>query len=107
MKKGFILFFIIFSFSKLFSELNVFVDINRFIDRQGNTRYEVSYQIPYNQIEFQRVKNGYRAILKIDFSLKKNDKVVYSKPLLSQLIETNDVINSPKYSYQDKIHFSL
>ncbi len=107
MKKMILFFAAIFFIGKIFAEITAFVDVNRFLDDKHNTKYEIAYQIPYNQIGFQRVKGGYRAVLKIILSLKKDGKTVYSKPLLRQLLESNDITNNSNFSYQDKLHFSL
>ena len=107
MKKIFNLIILLFLASSIFAEMTIFVDVNRFLDVSGKTKYEISYQIPYNQLQFQRVKNGYRALIKIKLSLIKNGKVVFTKPLLRQLLETENVTDNPTYSYQDKLHFSL
>jgi len=103
--------FIIITLLSIFSygnaKINVFVDVNRFKDVKNHTKFEIAYQIPYNQLSFQRIEKGYRALIKIKLSLIKNGKVVFTKPLLRQLLETNNVIDSEDFSYQDKLHFSL
>ncbi len=58
---------ILISFSTLLGsdKLNMFIDYNRFLDKNKNTILLLDYQIPYENLTFLAKNNGYFAELNV------------------------------------------
>ncbi|MCK4654476.1 MAG: hypothetical protein KAU01_08520, partial [Candidatus Cloacimonetes bacterium] len=108
MKKLVTIIFLISSLSSLFTEnLNISVDQNRFLDSSNNTIFEINYQIPYRELDFQRDSLGFMARLEVKFSLQKNEKIVYEDEFVNKIVLTNQELTRSDNYFSDKISLTL
>ncbi|MCK4694246.1 MAG: hypothetical protein KAT74_00715, partial [Candidatus Cloacimonetes bacterium] len=108
MKKLVTIIFLISSLSSLFTEnLNISVDQNRFLDSSNNTIFEINYQIPYRELDFQRDSLGFVTRLQVKFSLQKNEKAVYADEFINKIILTNQELTRSDNYFSDKISLTL
>jgi len=92
-------------FGSLFAEFQVFVENNRF-KLEDSTIHDITYQIPYNKLEFSKTPRGFMAKIKVNLELLADGKVVYTYPFENNIIVTNyEKTVSYKY-YSDKISLS-
>lgn len=91
----------------LAAELQVFVDINRFFDKDKNTIFEINYEIPYKYLDFLEKDSTYVALIKTEMLLLKNNKSVYNKNYTNQIsLRDEDSIES-ETTFKDKITLTL
>ncbi|MCK4312686.1 MAG: GWxTD domain-containing protein [Candidatus Cloacimonetes bacterium] len=108
MKKLVTIIFLISSVSSLFAEnLNISVDQNRFLDSSNNTIFEINYQIPYRELDFQRDSLGFVTRLEVKFSLQKNEKIVYADEFVNKIVLTNQELTRSDNYFSDKISLTL
>lgn len=89
-------------------DLNVSVNQKRFFDENGNTVFEINYEIAYKDLNFIWSDSlGYAADLFIDFKLLKNDKLIYEDDFNNKIIVRNKVSPASDDSFKDKITFAL
>lgn len=93
-------------FGTLFAEIQVFVENNRF-KLGSSTVHEITYQIPYDKLDFGKIPNSYYlAKIQVNLELLVDGKVVYEYPFENNIIVTSyEKTISPKY-YSDKISLS-
>lgn len=90
-------------------EIDMFVDLNRFLDREGNTIYHINYKIPYNQITFTEIEEGFMATVDVKISAEAEDG---EKTLLNEFahyigVRDKMAIFSETQYYLDKIELAL
>ena len=101
---------ILISFSTLLGsdKLNMFIDYNRFLDKNKNTILLLDYQIPYENLAFLAKNNGYFAELNVKVKITEADSVFLEH-------EINDIIGvknkadtgNRKKSYLNRLSFTL
>lgn len=101
---------ILFAFSTLLGsdKLNMFIDYNRFLDKNKNTILLLDYQIPYENLAFLASNNGYFAELNVKVKITEADSVFLEH-------EINDIIGvknkadtgNRKKSYLNRLSFTL
>lgn len=101
---------ILFAFSTLLGsdKLNMFIDYNRFLDKNKNTILLLDYQIPYENLAFLATNNGYFAELNVKVKITEADSVFLEH-------EINDIIGvknkadtgNRKKSYLNRLSFTL
>ncbi len=88
--------------------LGLFLDVNRYLDRNGNTRFVIDYQVPYKNLEFKPRNTGFYAELQVSIQLAYPD----SEAFIDLKSFTNNIGVSRKYditsdkSYLDRISLS-
>ena len=98
------------SFCLLFSseKLNMYLDYNRFLDKNKNTILLLDYQVPYNNLAFMAKNNGYFAELQVAVKIVEGDSVLAQH-------EINDIIgvknkadtSSKQKSYLNRFSFVM
>ena len=108
MKQVFLLFsFLVICGGLLAQQWNITVDPNRFLDEKGNTIFEINYQIPYQDLKFERTEQGFVARLKVSFALNKGEKIAYQDEFVNKIIlKDAATANSPRF-FSDKIILTL
>jgi len=106
MNKILALIFILMSAS-LFTDLQIVIDDNRFLDEKLNTILEINYEIPYKELLFIKTENGFEAQLKIDFKVFSEDQEVYKQEFTNQIILTNQEKTVSDGNFLDKISLTL
>ncbi|MDY0217996.1 MAG: GWxTD domain-containing protein [Candidatus Cloacimonas acidaminovorans] len=101
---------VLFSFSTLLGsdKLNMFIDYNRFLDKNKNTILLLDYQIPYENLAFLATNNGYFAELNVKVKITEADSIFLEH-------EINDIIGvknkadtgNRKKSYLNRLSFTL
>ena len=101
---------ILFAFSTLLGsdKLNMFIDYNRFLDKNKNTILLLDYQIPYENLAFLATNNGYFAELNVKVKITEADSIFLEH-------EINDIIRvknkadtgNRKKSYLNRLSFTL
>ena len=101
---------ILISFSTLLGsdKLNMFIDYNRFLDKNKNTILLLDYQIPYENLAFLAKNNGYFAELNVKVKITEADSIFLEH-------EINDIIGvknkadtgNRKKSYLNRLSFTL
>jgi len=101
---------ILFAFSTLLGsdKLNMFIDYNRFLDKNKNTILLLDYQIPYENLAFLATNNGYFAELNVKVKITEADSIFLEH-------EINDIIGvknkadtgNRKKSYLNRLSFTL
>lgn len=101
---------ILISFSTLLGsdKLNMFIDYNRFLDKNKNTILLLDYQIPYENLAFLATNNGYFAELNVKVKITEADSIFLEH-------EINDIIGvknkadtgNRKKSYLNRLSFTL
>ncbi len=88
--------------------LGMFVDVKRYWDDKGNTKYVIDYQVPYKNMMFLTRGTGYFAELKVTLSIANADSVIYTKEFTNNIGVSRkyDVTSSGK-SYLDRISLTL
>ena len=89
------------------ADLAVAVDQNRFLDEKGNTKLELLYQVPYNELIFLRDEFGFTAELKVVLSLEKDGKEVYRYPFSNKIVVREFDKTNLKINFKDKISLTL
>ncbi|MBC8416133.1 MAG: GWxTD domain-containing protein [Candidatus Cloacimonetes bacterium] len=108
MKQAFLLFsFLAISGSLLAQQLNITVDPNRFLDEKGNTIFEINYQIPYQDLKFERTEQGFVARLKVNFALNKGEKIAYQDEFVNKIIMKDAATADSPCFFSDKIILAL
>ncbi len=101
---------VLFAFSTLLGsdKLNMFIDYNRFLDKNKNTILLLDYQIPYENLAFLAKNNGYFAELNVKVKITEADSIFLEH-------EINDIIGvknkadtgNRKKSYLNRLSFTL
>jgi len=101
---------VLFAFSTLLGsdKLNMFIDYNRFLDKNKNTILLLDYQIPYENLAFLATNNGYFAELNVKVKITEADSIFLEH-------EINDIIGvknkadtgNRKKSYLNRLSFTL
>jgi len=101
---------ILFAFSTLLGsdKLNMFIDYNRFLDKNKNTILLLDYQIPYENLAFLATNNGYFAELNVKVKITEADSIFLEH-------EINDIIGvknkadtgNRKKSYLNRLSFTF
>ena len=101
---------ILFAFSTLLGsdKLNMFIDYNRFLDKNKNTILLLDYQIPYENLAFLAKNNGYFAELNVKVKITEADSIFLEH-------EINDIIGvknkadtgNRKKSYLNRLSFTF
>lgn len=88
--------------------LNLFIDYNRFLDKDKSTILLVDYQIPYRNLVFIAQENGYFAEVQVKVELMLADSVVVHQEVMDKIGISNkaDAANQQK-SYLNRLSFSL
>ena len=89
-------------------KLNMYLDYNRFLDKNKNTILLVDYQVPYNNLAFIAKNNGYFAELQVAVKIVDGDSVLAHH-------EINDIIGvknkadtgSKQKSYLNRLSFVM
>ena len=103
-----LLILIVISFSLLFSdELPVSVDLNRFLDDNSNTIFDLNYQIPYSSLQFERTDSGFTANLKGEYMLTMDGEIVDKGDFANKLIFPNQEMTRSGKLFRDKISVTL
>ena len=87
--------------------LNVVVDDNRYLDANGNTRLEMVYQVPYNNLIFERSEHGFEADLDVTISLERDGEIVYEKTFTNRIITHQFDKTVSNTLYKDKMVLTL
>mgnify|MGYP006274634383 CR=1 FL=1 len=88
--------------------LKIYVDGNRFLTKNGNTRFEFNYKILYKNLEFTKNPKNFSAKLKIEMSLLKDGKIAKQLEFENNIVEENrNVTNSRLGYYIDKLFIVL
>lgn len=89
----------------LFAEFQVFVENNRF-KLDDSTIHEITYQIPYDKLEFSKSSLGFMAKVQVNIEVYVDSALVYEYPFENNIIVTDyGKTISHKY-YSDKISLS-
>ena len=108
MKQAFLLLsFLTISGGLLAQQLNITVDPNRFLDEKGNTIFEINYQIPYQDLKFERTEQGFVARLKVNFALSKGEKIAYQDEFVNKIIMKDAATTDSPRFFSDKIILTL
>ncbi len=101
---------VLFAFSTLLGsdKLNMFIDYNRFLDKNKNTILLLDYQIPYENLAFLAKNNGYFAELNVKVKITEADSIFLEH-------EINDIIGvknkadtgNRKKSYLNRLSFTF
>ncbi|HOE54681.1 MAG TPA: GWxTD domain-containing protein [Candidatus Cloacimonas acidaminovorans] len=101
---------VLFAFSTLLGsdKLNMFIDYNRFLDKNKNTILLLDYQIPYENLAFLATNNGYFAELNVKVKITEADSIFLEH-------EINDIIGvknkadtgNRKKSYLNRLSFTF
>jgi len=89
------------------AELKIIIDENRFLDQDLNTILEINYQIPYNNLQFQKNEKGFEALLNVDFKVFSAEQIVYSQEFSNQIILADQDRTETEDNFLDKISLSL
>ena len=108
MKRIIILCFFIMALSVLWAnDLNIAFDMNRFLSEDGNTIFEINYQIAYKDLSFQWQDSlGFVASLLVDYQLQKSGKGVEDNFTNKIIVRDQTSTRSNKH-FTDKISFTL
>jgi GWxTD domain-containing protein len=88
-------------------DLNIAIDMNRFLSGDGNTTFEINYQITYKNLSFEWQDSlGFVASLSVDYQLKKSGKGVQDNFTNKIIVRNQASTQSSKY-FTDKISFTL
>ncbi len=89
-------------------KLNMFIEMNRFMDSSGNTILNIDYQIPYKNMVFTSKKGAFFAELDISISVSKKDSLIYQRTFQDNIGIRNkhDVTDTGK-TYLNRISFLL
>jgi len=108
MKKLGLFYFILLIFlSASAEELNVIVDNNRFLDISNNTILEINYQVPYNELQFEKTELGFEALLDVKISISKSGKELHKQEFTNNIIVTEHDKTLSDQSFKDKISITL
>ncbi len=88
-------------------ELNVIIDSNRFLDNSNNTILEINYQVPYNDLQFEKTELGFEALLDVNISISKAEKELHKQDFTNNIIVTEHDITLSNQSFKDKISITL
>jgi hypothetical protein len=98
------------SLSSLFSAntLHMFIDYNRFLDKDKNTILLLDYQLPYSNLVFFARNNGYFAELKVKVEVCRGDSILIAQEIIDNIGISNksDASNNRK-SYLNRLSFVL
>jgi GWxTD domain-containing protein len=87
--------------------LNMHVDVNRFLDAEGNTIGLVDYQAPYRNLMFMAQNGGYFARLEVEISIANQDSVIYRQNVTDNIgISSKYDASSQRKSYLNRLVFS-
>ncbi|NQV17959.1 MAG: GWxTD domain-containing protein [Armatimonadetes bacterium] len=108
MKKSVLFYFTLLIFlSASAEELNVIVDNNRFLDNSNNTILEINYQVPYNDLQFEKTELGFEALLDVNISISKAGKELHNQEFTNNIIVTEHDKTLSDQSFKDKISIVL
>ncbi len=108
MKQVFLLFtFLVIGYALSAQQLNITVDPNRFLDEKGNTIFEINYQIPYQDLKFERTEQGFVAKLKVSFALSKGEEIAYQDEFVNKIIMKDAATADSPRLFSDKIILTL
>jgi len=106
--KYFLLIIFALVFSSLFSDqLPIVVDTNRFLDDASNTIFDFNYQLAYNSLQFEKDVSGFKAGLKVEYTILKDEEIVSQGDFISKLIFPNQEMTRSGKLYRDKISVTL
>ncbi len=90
------------------SRLNMFIDHNRFMNKDKQTVLLIDYQVPYRSMIFLAQNNGYFAELKVNVSISNADSMLFQQEVTDNIGIKNkaDADNSQK-SYLNRLSFTL
>ena len=98
---------LLFCINILANALNVFVDENRFLDKNGNTILEINYQCKYTELLFIKEEEGFVAKLGIEFSITKNDSLIYTDEFTNKIISKTQQLEQTEKAFSDKLSLTL
>ncbi len=109
-KKSFLLVVLLIATGACFSteKLIMFIDVNRFLDKDRNTILNIDYQIPYRNLIFLSQKSAFFAELDITVSVSNSDSLIYERSVQDNIGVRNkyDATQSGK-SYLNRISLLL
>lgn len=90
------------------AKLNMFIDYNRFLDKDKNTVLLIDYQVPYRSLVFLAQNNGYFAELKVNVRISEADSILFQQEVTDNIGIKNkaDADNNQKY-YLNRLSFTL
>ena len=94
--------------SMLFSDqLPIIVDLNRFLDDSSQTIFDFNYQLPYNELKFEKTESGFVAELMVEYGIVYNNEIVLQDDFTSKLIFPNQEMTRSGKIFRDKIYVTL
>lgn len=90
------------------NKLNMFIDYNRFLDKDKNTILLIDYQIPYRNLVFIAQHGGYFAEVDVKVELVHGDSVVISQQITDNVGVSNKADTDSKgKNYLNRLSFTL
>lgn len=105
--KKIILFVMLLSFIPVIASLNIFIDENKFLDEKSNTNLDITYQIPYNELSFLKSAEGFKAQMKINYQILKEEKILVDNNFIQDIIVRNEELTKSLMTYKDKLTLTL
>jgi GWxTD domain-containing protein len=107
-KTVFILMFFLITGWLFCENINVFVNVNKYLMSNGKTRFEIVYQIPNQSILYEKSKNNFLGKVKVDLFLEQNNEIKYQDHFINKIGARNfqETMSKDKY-FLDKLQFSF
>ncbi|MCD4817641.1 MAG: GWxTD domain-containing protein [Candidatus Cloacimonetes bacterium] len=87
-------------------ELNVIVNVNRFLDENQNTIFNIDYEIPYKSVKFIKSDYGFGGEVEVVLNLIKNDKS-HTKQFSNNIILSDQIKTVSDETFKDRISLTL
>ncbi len=108
MRKSFILAMFFFLNSVFAQEkITVFVDENRFLNKQQNTILDINYQIGYQEMTFVKTDDGFISKLNVALKIKNDKKVVFEEDYDKEILLKEKSLTVSDRSFYDRISLTL
>ncbi len=106
--KHLLIILILLSCSMLFSnQLPITVDLNRFLDESSHTIFDFNYQLPYNELKFERTDSGFVTELMVEYTIFLEEQIVSQGDFTNKLIFPNQEMTRSGKLFRDKISVTL
>ncbi len=90
------------------ANLPVNIDMNRFFNEKHQTKFEINYQVKYNNLSFVGFQKGYFADLTVKIEILKSDSVITQKEFTNKIgVSSQNDAESEQKSFMDKISLVL
>lgn len=100
---------IFFFLSSVFAKekITVFVDENRFLNKQQNTIMDINYQIGYQEMAFVKTDDGFISKLNVALKIKHDKKVVFEEDYDKEILLKEKSLTVSDRSFYDRISLTL